>query len=72
MDSALYSKDNLARLSRSNVKWITRVPETLQTVRDEIQKDAPGALHPDLPGYRLREVETTYAGLPQRWLVVHS
>lgn len=31
VDSALYSKDNLARLSRSNVKWITRVPRSFQS-----------------------------------------
>jgi transposase len=71
-DSALYSADSLKRMS--DLKWLTRVPLTLaeaKRVLSEIEEDAFEEKS-TLSGYRLAEVSSTYAGIPQRWLIVES
>ncbi|MCA1838168.1 MAG: IS1634 family transposase [Gemmatimonadaceae bacterium] len=70
-DSALYSADSLKQMS--DLKWLTRVPLTLaeaKRVLSEIEEDA--FEESALSGYRLAEVSSTYAGIPQRWLIVES
>jgi transposase len=70
-DSALYSADNLKQMS--DLKWLTRVPLTLteaKRVLSEIEEDA--FEESTLRGYRIAEVKSSYAGIPQRWLIVHS
>lgn len=69
-DSAFYSAENLATLGRSTF-WITRVPATLSRVEE--------LLHADLtmsPGrdarYSFHECTSDYAGIRQKWVVVHS
>jgi transposase len=70
-DSALYSADSLKRMS--DLKWLTRVPLTLaeaERVLSEIEEDA--FEESALSGYRIAEVGSAYAGIPQRWLIVES
>jgi transposase len=70
-DSALYSQDMLKALAA--VRWLTRGPETIQEARALLQRLEPAALQPaDQGGYRYREVDSQYGGVPQRWLVVFS
>ena len=70
-DSALYSAHNIQMLS--DVRFITRVPETLKTVKELYETVSPESMHPaDLQGYRYLSVRRTYADIPQRWLVVYS
>lgn len=67
-DSALYSADSLGRMS--DLKWLTLVPLTLaeaKRVLSEIEEDA--FEESALTGYRIAEVGSEYAGIPQRWLV---
>ena len=73
MDSAFYCQENLKALERSATAWITRVPATiaevphlLQTLPSEVFTDS------SISGYRIAEVGSLYAGIPQRWLVVES
>lgn len=70
-DSALYSQENLQRLS--GVKWLTRVPERIGPAKGLIEAVSPEEMQPaSQEGYRYLEVCTTYGGVPQRWLVVWS
>jgi transposase len=71
-DSALYSQANLARLAQTTVKWITRVPATLsdaQAALAQVDWQTMTALH---EGYRYRELTSTYGGIEQRWVLIHS
>jgi transposase len=70
-DGALYSADSLERMS--DLKWLTRVPLTLaeaKRVLSEIEEEA--FEESALSGYRIAEVDSNYAGIPQRWLIVQS
>ena len=70
-DSALYTAANLATLS--NVRFITRVPETLTAVKALYESLSIEDMRPASEnGYRYHCVESTYAGVDQRWLVVYS
>ena len=70
-DSALSTAANLATLS--NVRFITRVPETLTSVRALYQSLLIEDMRPASEnGYRYHCVESTYGGVDQRWLVVYS
>jgi transposase len=70
VDSALYSAENLQTLGET--RWLTRVPETLAEAKRllvETNRDQMTEL-PD--GYAYLELPSTYGGIAQRWLVVHS
>jgi transposase len=70
-DSALYSEENVRSLSQ--VKWITRVPGTLGAVKELYQTTAPEQMQESaIQGYRYQEVESSYGGVQQRWVVVFS
>ena len=71
-DSALYSKDNLTELS--DIKWVTRVPETISLAKETIQNIAITDLtqSQDSPGYSYKEITTAYGDIRQRWLIVFS
>lgn len=70
-DSALYSQEMLKALWA--IRWITRVPETIQEARHLLQRLEPGEMQPSAQaGYRYGEVASQYGGVPQRWLVVFS
>ena len=64
MDAAFYTQTNLQ--SCDDVRWVTRVPETLSEVKrlyDEIETEQMMSLS---PGYRNLSVDNHYAGVPQR------
>ena len=70
-DSALYSEENINVLSQ--VKWITRIPGTLNEVKELYKSITPEQMQESaLEGYSYLEVGNYYGGLPQRWLVVFS
>lgn len=70
-DSALYSEEGLKELT--GIKWVTRVPETVKAAKEAIYSanrehmEASGA-----PGYYYQEIESCYADIKQRWLIVYS
>jgi transposase len=68
-DSALYSAENLTRLNRSF--WITRVPATVGGVQELCDTDEPFEPCTD-PRYTYRQIETTYGGVRQLWVVYQS
>jgi transposase len=70
MDSAFYSEKNIVECR--DLKWVTRVPETLKEVKaiySSIDRDAMTIAG---KGYRYLQVESTYGSIHQRWLIVHS
>jgi len=68
-DSELYTKETLQEIS-PQIKWITRVPEKILAARELIT--SMGELKEIEPGYAVREISSTYGGIEQRWLLVHS
>lgn len=70
-DSALYSAENLQRLSAQSAKWITRGPETLTLACQTLETHA-GRGQILAPGYLGHSMPVDYAGVSQRWLVVTS
>jgi transposase len=71
-DGALYSEDNLQKLSGTGMKWITRVPATLSEAQAALAQTDPATMAPLLDGYRYRVLTSTYGGVAQRWLLVFS
>jgi transposase len=70
-DAALYSAENLEQMQR--LKWISRVPLTLSDAQAVIRQVVPFAQWQGLSeGYRLIEVCSRYADVPQRWVIVES
>ena len=68
-DSALYVEETLEKVSPL-IKWITRVPEKLTLAKELIRESKE--LEILEPGYKGREVIRHYAGVEQRWLLIHS
>ena len=71
LDGANYTRENLRALE--GFAWILRVPATLREARALLEGEFAGeAWTPLLPGYRGVEVERTYGGVRQRWLILES
>ncbi len=71
-DSALYVAKNLELLS-SQVKWVTRVPETIKEAKNLIKEvTLEDTEETSLEGYRVKQVSSNYGNVEQRWLVVLS
>ncbi|NET61362.1 MAG: IS1634 family transposase, partial [Symploca sp. SIO2E6] len=70
-DAALYSEENLIGLGKT--PWISRVRATIAEAQ-QLMQALPAQMFTAsaLNGYTIAEVCSTYAGMPQRWLVVES
>jgi transposase len=71
-DSALYNADNLQKLADTRLKWITRVPATLREAQAVLAQADPQTMAPLTEGYRYRVVPSSYGGVVQRWMLIHS
>lgn len=70
-DSALYSQGNLKLMK--GISWVTRVPLSIKEAKEIVSKLAKEELTKSkIPGYLYQEVENSYGGIKQRWLVVES
>jgi transposase len=71
-DCALYSAITLQKLT--NLLWISRVPENIKAARHQIQASLsrPWTSFEGHSGYKYQEVQSTYGGIAQRWLLVFS
>lgn len=71
VDSALYSEENIQRLSGTN--WLTRVPETLSLAKKLVNTTKETEFQPTKDeNYKVLETEKEYGGIKQRWILVHS
>jgi transposase len=69
-DSALYTAATLQSLGSQ--KWITRVPATVKEAQAVIQNASTQTLTPLDERYRYQVLDSSYAGVAQRWLLVES
>jgi transposase len=71
-DSALYSEANLAKLAQTQMKWITRVPATLRDAQAALARAEPPTMVALQEGYCAHELNSTYGGVEQRWVLIYS
>lgn len=71
-DSALYSAENLQKLAATQTQWITRVPATLKEAQAVLTQADPQTMAPLTEGYRYHVVRSSYGGVKQRWVLIHS
>jgi transposase len=71
-DSALYSAEHLQKLAETRTKWITRVPATLNEAQAVLVQADPQTMAPLTEGYRYHMVRSSYGGVEQRWVLIHS
>jgi transposase len=71
-DSALYSAENLPKLAETSLKWSTRVPATLHESQAVLAQADLQTMTPRTEGYRYRVVPSSYGGVAQRWVRIHS
>src|SRR5918995_4466303 len=71
-DSALYSAENLQKLAATQTQWITRVPATLSEAQAVLAQVDPQTMAPLMEGYRYHVVRSSYGGVAQRWVLLHS
>ena len=70
-DSALYSADNLPKLT--GINWLCPVPKTIKEVQNLLSQVTEEQLvTTKIAGYALTSVESQYGEVKQRWLVVES
>jgi transposase len=69
-DSAFYSEDNIKSIKK-DIKWITRVPSTLNLAKDLLTSDLDFKQGED-QRYSFYETIVEYGGIEQKWVVVHS
>lgn len=69
-DSALYSKE---LLQNPNIKWITRVPETIGKAKELCQRNYQESEWQKLDEkYKVINLESNYGKVKQRWQLVYS
>ena len=71
-DGALYSAENLQKLSDTRMKWITRVPATLSEAQAALAQAEPQTMVPLMEGYRYQGLTSTYGEVAQRWMLIYS
>jgi transposase len=71
-DSALYVAETIKTLSEQNQFFITRVPQKIIEVKELLANLDTLSFSELNNGYRGALVESDYAGIKQKWLVVHS
>jgi transposase len=69
MDGAGYTRETLS-LHGDKSKWISRVPETIKESRELLNEALE--FKELAPGYTYAAAGSSYAGVPQRWLVIRS
>jgi len=70
-DSALYSESNLKLMKE--MSWITRVPFSIKEAKKIVSNlSNKEFIKSEIKGYSYQEVESNYARIKQRWLIVES
>jgi transposase len=71
LDSAAYTADNIANWDTS-IRWVTRVPETITEAKQAIRSVTTAEMTAVANGYSIYPISSSYGGVAQRWLLVHS
>ena len=72
VDSALYTKDNIEKLKKEEIYWITRVPSSRTVVKDIIATVELKQLEKIDDNYSYMELGSYYHNEKQRWILVHN
>lgn len=71
-DSALYTAESIQTLNEQRQYFITRVPQKIIEAKELLSHLDTLAFHDLTNEYRGAWADSDYAGIKQRWLVVHS
>jgi transposase len=71
-DAALYTKDTIRSLHRQEQLFVTRVPMTLNLAKAQVRQSDAEHFEKIRDGYAGYWIDSDYANVPQRWLVVRS
>ena len=70
-DSALYTENNLKLIKE--ISWITRVPLSIKEAKEIVTNlSSDEFTKSEIEGYSYQEIESNYARIKQRWIVVES
>ena len=72
VDSALYTKDNIEKLKKEEIFWITRVPNSRKVVKEVISTIELNQLKTINENYSYMEIGSYYNDEKQRWIIVHN
>ena len=72
VDSALYTKDNIEKLRKEEIFWITRVPNSRNIVKEIISIIELKQLKRIDENYAYMEIGSYYNDEKQRWIIVHN
>jgi transposase len=70
-DAAGYTTDSLTAFQAVGQKWIMRVPHTIKDVKFALENCKLENLQSYAPGYLYQAINVTYAGVPQRWMLIY-
>lgn len=62
----------MPKLAETSLQWITRVPATLTEAQAVLAQANPQTMAPRTEGYRSHVVPSSYGGVAQRWVLIHS
>lgn len=71
MDSAAYTATNIGDWGTEK-KWLTRVPESIKEAQAALQSIKTEDMNLLSGGYAIHAMNSSYADIEQRWLVVYS
>ena len=71
-DSAGYNQDTLKTLNQTDVTWVMGVPATLTQAKKLLDGSVVSDFSTLAKGMECSRVDTVYAGVKQRWLVIRS
>jgi transposase len=71
-DSAGYSQGTIRALQDLSVTWVMSVPSTLKEAKRLVEGLNTSEFVPLTEGYQYARLETSYAGVEQRWLIIRS
>lgn len=71
-DAALYNQTSLDELSKSPIKFITRVPSSLKEVKNLFDTIVESDMHEYSDNYKILGFCNEYGGVKQRWVLVFS
>lgn len=70
IDSATYTESNILRLG-NDLKWITRVPATINEAKELLDSDVKMTPYKDLR-YSFYSTTSNYGRVSQKWILFHS
>ena len=71
-DSALYTQETIQAIAEQGRIFISRVPAVLSTAKQLMKQSTEHDLNDFTQGYKGRWVDSDYAGIEQKWLIIQS